>query len=170
MNSIDQFRFLYNDQHPFAGYELFDFFLTLSPDLALDHRLYKEIYRRKLPQLARIPWSATGPDLYSRPSRIRATLRRWRPYLVWYGSRLSRGRINLRNRDTTEHPDVQYRRSARTRSWVRDLLLSERCLDRGFFSREGLQELLAWEMNGGSAFPEISKMVVFEVWARAFLD
>ena len=170
MNAIDQNRFFYNDQLPFASYELFDFYLTLSPDLLLDHFLYKEIYKNKLPHLARIPWQSTGKNLYETPSKLNRYVKEIKKNIIWYSSRLSNGKINIIDKDKDGHPDVNFRRDRNLRKWIEDILLSDQCLERGYFERDGIKNLFQWQMRGGSGFHEISKMVTFELWARNFLD
>lgn len=170
MNAIDQNRMYYNDQLPFAGYETYELYLQLGPSLALGHVLYKEIYKRKHPALARIPWWSTGADLYHAPSRLRLGLRRLSDTANWYVGRLSQGRVNIRNPLRPEYRNVNYRRSGEARDFVRGLLLSDRFLDRGLFERAGVENLIQWQEKGGSAASELSKLVTFEMWARDFLD
>jgi len=170
MNAVDQNRFFYNDQLPYASYELFEFYLSLAPDLMLNHFLYKEIFKKKLPHLAKIPWQSTGVNLYGSPSKLKTSFKEIRKNIAWYSTRISRGKINIIDRDKDGHPDINYRKDGTMRKLIENILFSDQCLDRGFVEKDGLKELLEWEMKGGSAFPEISKMVVFEVWARNFLD
>ena len=170
MNTIDQNRFFYNDQLPFASYELYDFFLTLSPDLMLDHYLYKEIYKTKLPHLARIPWQATGVNLYRMPSMLQRMTRELRKQIHWYAPRLSMGKMNVTNKYNYEDLSLNYRKHARLREWIENILLSDQCLGRGYFQQEGVIELLNAVTRGRSAFHEISIMVMFELWVRNSVD
>ena len=170
MNVIDQNRFFYNDQFPFASYELYDFYLTLAPDLLLDHFLYKEIYKQKLPHLARIPYAATGVNLYKNPSRLQNMIKIIEEKIRWHSKKFSRGKIELLNKSLTENPSLSYRKNKTLREWVEKILLSDRCLERGYYDRDNVVKLLRKERYGGSAFLTISQMIVFELWARSFLD
>lgn len=170
MNAIDQNRFFYNDQFPFASYELYDYYLTLSADLLLKHKLYKEIYKSKLRHMATVPWSSTGVNLFEKPSRLRNVYNHFKNKIRWYSKKFSRGRIEFCNKDIIENTSLSYRKNKQLRKWINSILLSDRCLDRGYLRKDGIQHLLNWEKYGGSAFPEISKMIVFEMWARKFLD
>ncbi len=171
MNLIDQNRFFYNDQFPFASYDLYDFYLSLAPDVSLNHLLYKKIYKKHLPHLAKIPWTSTGVNLYKKPSPFTS----WRRYLdhqiTWYVPRLSRGRFNYLNKlGFAKYSDAFYRQDERLADWVTNLLLSEECLSRGFYHKDGLRTLLHMQKKGISTFDEISKLIVFEIWARTYLD
>jgi len=170
MNNLNQNRFFFNDKQPFASYGLYDFYLSLSPELVLDHFLYKEIYKRRLPMLARIPWQQTGVNLYRRPSRLAGLRRRVKSRLSWSLNKYSKGRLVLADHSQYENPDVSYRKSLRLQSWVRSLLLSERCLDRGYYDRKGLEGLLLDAGTGKNVFHEVSKLVMFELWSRTFID
>ncbi len=68
------------------------------------------------------------------------------------------------------HDSQDYLSSAHIKQWVRDIILSERFLNRGYFYRDGLIKLLNMQERRGIALPEISQMVIFELWARNFID
>lgn len=170
MNNIDLNRYFYEDLLPFSSYELYEFYLSLSPEISINYQIYKEIYKRKLPGLARIPWQQTGVNLYKEPSTLR---KRWdwgRDCLLYYSTRLSRGRVNIRDQNAYMHYDSDFRQTKALRNWFADILLSERFLNRGLFHREGLEELMRFEREGGRVFHELGKLAVFELWARRFLD
>lgn len=170
MNAIDHNRFFYIDELPFSGYELFDFYHSLHTDLLLDHFLYKEIYKQKFPRLAAIPWQSTGVNLYSKPSALQKKIKSWDAKFHWYLRRLSKGRLNPVSKDKYEDQDGAYRKYMPLKQWINEIILSDRHLQRGYFSREGLLKLIQWEESGGSAFFELSKVAMFELWARRFLD
>lgn len=170
MNSLDLNRFFYNTALPFSSYELFNFYLSLRPELMLDHYLYHEIYKKKLPDLARIPWQSTGVDLYRKPSLLMNVKDEAKKYFLWYSCRISQGRVNIHDKSRDDEPDTDYRKSRKTKTWVKGILLSERCLDRGYFNKDGIERLLKEEDRGRGVFNDISKLVAFELWARDFLD
>ena len=170
MNAIDHNRYFYVDEFPFASYELFDFYHGLDQDLLLDHFLYKEIYKTKMLQMSEIPWQSTGVNLYAAPSFLRKAAKKYRNKLNWYIRRASRGRINPVSADRYEDLDAAYRKNIKVKKWINGIVLSDKHLSRGYFSREGLLNLLDWQERGGSAFFEISKIVMFELWHRKFID
>lgn len=170
MNALDLNRFYYNSLLPFASYELFDFYLTLSPDLTLNHHLYKKIYENKLPDLANITWQNTGVNLYQKRAPWKESLNQLKKHLLWYTTKISLGKINILDNNLDDHPDQDFRQSKNSKKWISNILLSDQCHERGYFHKDGLMKLLNWEISGGSAMPEISKIVIFEIWARNFLD
>jgi asparagine synthase (glutamine-hydrolysing) len=57
------------------------------------------------------------------------------------------------------------------RPLVEDVLLSKRALDRGYFTRQGIEGLLAANLNGeGDYSKEIFSLLVLELWHREFID
>ena len=128
------------------------------------------MYKRYIPDLAKIPWQNTGLNLYTSPSAFTRTRALIRKYVVWYTGRLSRGRFEIRDATTWNNNDYNYRKSNKAQKWVRDVLLSEKALNRGYFSKKGVSQLLDKEARGGSVFEEISKLVLFELWCQNFLE
>ena len=55
------------------------------------------------------------------------------------------------------------------REWVRGILLDGQSLRRGYFRKDGLEELLAREERGGEYSKEIFSLAVLELWHREFL-
>jgi len=74
------------------------------------------------------------------------------------------------DKDNYEHLSVSYRKNRKIRNWAESILLCDQCLERGWFRRDGLRELLISTRQGRCNFHEISKAIVFELWARDFLD
>lgn len=170
MNYLDLNRFFYDSLLPFASYKLFDFYLSLSQDLMLNQYLYKEIFKRKLPKLATIPYQNTGVNLFCEPSRLRIRVSHLKKKLSWYLTRLTNGIIEVKDTGTYMHYDHDYRKNSNTRSWVKGILLNDRFIGRDFFRKEGIERLLAYQDRGGTVFHEIGKLICFELWARQFLD
>jgi asparagine synthase (glutamine-hydrolysing) len=55
--------------------------------------------------------------------------------------------------------------------YVRDLLLSDRCLSRGYFSREGMRLILDLHDRGREDYGRhIFCLVLLETWFRVFVD
>lgn len=170
MNNLNQIRIFYNDRQPFASYELFDFYLSLSPELALNHHLYKEIYKKKLPRLANIPWQQTGLNLYREPTAW-MNFRHWfMRNARWYLKKFSLGKIYLRDPAQYSNQDLAYQKDLSLQQWLEDILLSERCLDRGYYSKQGLIEMFNSLKAGKNLAFEFDKLMMFELWNRRFVD
>lgn len=56
------------------------------------------------------------------------------------------------------------------RSWTRDLLLSQRATERGYFSRRGVENLLSENESTGQYSKEIFCLAVVELWNRIFAE
>ena len=170
MNNINQNKFFYNDRQPFASYELFDFYLSLSPELSLGHFLYKELYKKKLPRLARIPWQQTGLNLYQQPSSWFNFRNRIMKKGKWYLKKLTGGKIYLWDPAQYSNQDLAYQKNPFLQQWLEKILLSEQCLERGYYSKQGIIDLLSKQTAGENLSHEIDKLVMFELWNRKFID
>ena len=75
------------------------------------------------------------------------------------------------NRKKTGFP-VPYESWLRTdlKSWLRDLLFSQRAMERGYFDRRGLENLFSKNLETGSYSKEIFCLAVLELWHRIFSD
>jgi hypothetical protein len=170
MNGLDLNRYFIDSLLPFASYELYEFYLSLSPELMINHNLYKTIYKKYLPEMASIPWAATGVNLYKRPSRISKNYQAFKNELRWYSTRLTGGKFNLLNRNSYNNNDAEFRRNKQIQQWVKNILLSEQTINRGFFNYSGIMNILKKEMNGYDLFEQISQLVLFELFMRNFID
>jgi len=57
------------------------------------------------------------------------------------------------------------------RSWLEDTLLDERTLARGYYDRQGLQELIDEHMSGRrDRSLQFGLLLTFELWNRLFID
>jgi len=56
------------------------------------------------------------------------------------------------------------------RGWLRDLLLSVRTRQRGFFQHDAVAALLAQETQTMTAAMQVWLLACFELWCRQFLD
>jgi len=75
------------------------------------------------------------------------------------------------NRKKTGFP-VPYESWLRTdlNSWLRDLLFSQRAMERGYFDRRGVESLFAKNSETGAYSKEIFCLAVLELWHRIFSD
>jgi asparagine synthase (glutamine-hydrolysing) len=67
---------------------------------------------------------------------------------------------------------VPYGRWLRTemKEWLRDILLDGRTLGRGYFRREGIEQLISADLAFGGHSKELFSLAALELWHRAFLD
>jgi asparagine synthase (glutamine-hydrolysing) len=168
MIAIDQNYIHYHDRYPFASYELFDFYLRLKPELTIDHFLYKEIYKRHLPHLAKIPWWTTGADLYSKPSKIQSRLRSLFNYADWYTRRITAGHLCLEHPWSTRYEDCIFSKNSYIRDFLLSILDSEQCLDRKIINPNATRTIYSDFSHGRISMVEIGKLVLLESWFRYF--
>jgi asparagine synthase (glutamine-hydrolysing) len=55
-------------------------------------------------------------------------------------------------------------------SWLRDLLLSQRAMERGYFDRRGVENLFSRNSETGAYSKEVFCLAVLELWHRIFSD
>lgn len=55
-------------------------------------------------------------------------------------------------------------------SWLRDILLDNRTLARGYFDKSGIERLLLGHQQGRDCSKEVFSLAVLELWHRQFLD
>lgn len=56
------------------------------------------------------------------------------------------------------------------KSWVRDVLFDSRTVNRGYFNRAAVEELVRRNENTGQSGKEVFSLITLELWHRAFLD
>jgi len=85
-------------------------------------------------------------------------------------SRLTGGRVNLKQRESYPFYANWYRKSSAVREYFRDVLLSERSLSRGLWSREGIERLLHDLRVGRNVWDAIGTILMLEVFIRLFIE
>lgn len=170
MIGIDQNYFFFRDQYPFASYELFDFYTSLDTSLLLDHRLYKEIYKKHFPDLARIPWWTTGADLYGCSNKFNNFLRNFCVKFSWYAGRLSIGHIVLTHPWTVRYEYNAPRKSQKLRTLINTILASDQCRQRNLYNRAAVDKLLVDCMKGKASMDTVGILVMLEMWFQLFVD
>lgn len=84
--------------------------------------------------------------------------------------RATAGRLSIPDRRTYVHYAHWYRTVPALRSWIESILLDQRTLDRGYYSRAGIKKLLRLQMAKGYVFEVLARLVTFEYWNRFFVD
>ncbi len=156
--------------YPFFDDDLFDFIYSLPPELRINHKLYIDIYKRYFPDLAKIKWFKTGASLYDEESKFYHYKNKVTDKARWHVRRLTSGRINIPNSNLyTPHNDW-FRTNKLLRKFIIDILLDKRTIERGYFTKKGIQFLIDKQMAGWDCFELIERFVVFELWCRQFVD
>jgi asparagine synthase (glutamine-hydrolysing) len=56
------------------------------------------------------------------------------------------------------------------KGWLRDVLLDRKTLNRGYFEKKAIQDLLETDQRSGGYSKELFSLAVLELWHRAFLQ
>ncbi|MCL6582624.1 MAG: hypothetical protein K6U11_03215 [bacterium] len=152
---------------PYLDYDLFDFCLRLPSQYRYQSRLYRHIFLRYFPALAKIPWSKTGLAL----DRYQSSLSRLWDLIKgsgYYLNRLSCGQLECGNLDVDANR--RFRKDPAFRRFFMDILRDERTATRGTVSRRGIDNLIRCLDSGRNYFHLIEAIVTVEFFFRSFVD
>lgn len=152
---------------PGMNYDLFDFITLVPRSVRQEGKLYRSIFCKYYPELARVPynWTMLPLDRWDSPvSRLRYKMRR----SYYYVGRLSGGRLNFYL--PREDPDRQYRERRYVRHGVETVLLDKRIDRRPYYSREGIRTLLELERSGRNYMALILSIFQLELFLRKYMD
>ncbi|MEP0828045.1 MAG: hypothetical protein HRF51_05940 [bacterium] len=170
MNLVDCNRFIWHDHFALADDSLVDFFLKIPAPLKLSRILLTEYFKNKLPALARVPYQATGVDLYSKPSPWKRKWQRLIARTKHYGERLTLGQVQFYNMKNYAHFSQWYRADKRVRLYFEGILLDDKTYRRGYYRRNVIEKLLKQQRRGAGAFFMLADLLAFELFNRLFMD
>ncbi|MCX6827526.1 MAG: hypothetical protein NTV06_09745, partial [candidate division Zixibacteria bacterium] len=153
-----------------ADDQLVDFFIKLPARLKQSRLILREYFKMKAPELAQIPYQATGVDLYSQPSKIKARLRTYFNKTNYYVERLSGGRLKYYNKTHYHHFNQWYRSDKRNSKFYHEILLDDRTIKRGYFSEKTVRLMLEKQGKGSNLISGLSSLLSFELFNRLFVD
>jgi asparagine synthase (glutamine-hydrolysing) len=151
---------------PLADKDLLRFALTVPPGYRVDNSYYVKALIKALPDLAKIPYAATGQPLDQdcfRALRIR-TVEQSR----WWLQRRGLHWIPVRQ----AHPYADYGTWFRheLRPWVEETLLSTHALDRGYFQPAFVRNMVAEHMAGCEHTHRLGVLLALELWHQQYMD
>ncbi len=161
--------------NPFFDHQAFDFGTTIRAADVTDRAGQLRWGLGHFPGFADIPRVKSGilipvsletPRAYDEGMRRRMQLAKIR----YYVTRLSRGRINLPYRDSFPQYLQWYPKHRVIRRYVDGILLSDRTLDRGTFTRAGMRVLLRDCRIGRNVWGSVGTLLVAELFQRQFID
>jgi asparagine synthetase B (glutamine-hydrolysing) len=170
--TVDVNKYFFHDLLPFVDEELLAFWLGIPLKDRLDNRLYRELYRRRLPRLARVPWSHTGLDLFADEHAARAAasakskrLRRRRLL-----SKYSWGRISLPSKELYLHREVWLRRNRVFRGMMRDTLRAVNATGCPWFDQKQVHRLFRkFDRGGDHHLPQLLQVATVVIWHDLYL-
>lgn len=157
---------------PYYDNDLVDFAYRIPASMKLGKRLHLRMVRECFPAAARVPWSFSGlPVVSSTPKRVlaRRALYRGERELRDRIYRLSGRRILLPYR--REFKDVAYWLRTSSSDWARGLILGSRLMERGYFNRGNVRQMVEDHMSGRADHTHrLCTLITFELWHRLFVD
>ncbi len=160
---------------PFLDKDIFAFANTFDAHDLVGRALQIRWAETHMPHLTEIPRLKDGvlipvrggiPDAYDKGVRRINRHAKWK----YWACRASKGRINLPHRGSFPFYGQWFRRWPHVRQYVEDIVLSEQCLDRGLWQREGLVELVRSLREGRNTWSALGTVLLAEVFLRQFVD
>jgi len=152
---------------PFFDNDLIDFYLALPPDLRIAQMLYKEVFKRKMPNLAKVPRQST--ELPINCSRFQEVLKRAGNVAKWKVERLFHGKVKFPNRKKPTDYDGWFRTCLK--DFIEKTLFSKEALSREYFNHGFIRSLTDAHMSGKTNYSHlIGCLVTFELWHSMFID
>nr|MBC8423875.1 7-cyano-7-deazaguanine synthase [bacterium] len=171
-SSVDVHKFFFHDLIPMIDSDLFELYQRIPLEMKDHNPIYMDMYRRHLTDLARVPWSRTGFDLFADPKDIeRKVARRMKRFkLNSYIRRLSRGLINPRDRYSYTHREAWLRKNRIFREEITGVLSDVKSVGCDFMEQSMVDWLLA-DFNKGKDWHFHTLMQIYTtlVWHEQFL-
>lgn len=151
---------------PYYDYDLVDLALQIPQHLRWNRKIHRLVLARISPELALLP---TGPA-----AKVHGLRRKWGRR--WQRLRRLLGRLGItwQSRPKPGSYDftaLSYLLRTANRSWVEEVLLSPRTLERDYFRPQTIQQLVKDHMSGRrNLTSHLGVLLTFELWHRRFLD
>ncbi len=150
---------------PFADNDLVDFSMTIPPYLAFERRLMIDSLIRAYPKMARIP---TPRDHLPLTNCAREIIARNRHFIRWHLRRIGLGW--LAGPEHRPYKDYQTWFRTTLREWIEQTLLSPKSLERGYFNKESIRQVVNEHMVGKNNAVKIGALMAIELWHKFFID
>jgi len=149
MGNINLNKYFYYDVLPFLDEELIDLYSIIPSKLKINHFLYQELFRQKFPEMAKIIWTNTRRNLFTEIDKSKVANEnlirmKWSHYL----RRISRGRIDISDKNSYIHREKWLRNNRKFKSTVLNMFEEAEGLDIEFLDTNKLKLLLSLHMSG----------------------
>jgi asparagine synthase (glutamine-hydrolysing) len=150
---------------PFADKELIEFMLTVPPGFRYQRKIMKDLFVRKYPELAKIPFTETGyPLVHCR----REVTKRAGEQMCWWLRAAGMKWVPMPQKHSYAHYAEWFRDELR--DWMCDILLSKRCLERGIFNPVFVKNLITEHLAGTNHHIRLGGLIAIELWHQQFID
>ncbi len=160
-------------RHPFYHPDVIDLVLQLPPELRSKEKpIQRRMLQQLVPKLGSIPWERIGLPPAADDLRIiarygervaRRLMTRLYPARRWFGDSIENGMaIDYRG---------WLRKDPQLQDFVRSLLLSKRCRERGYFDPSAMRRLVEGQFAGQTdQLSLLGRLISVELWHRFFVD
>lgn len=170
--TVDVHRYYFHDLLPFVDEELAAFWLSIPLADRLGNRLYHEMYRRRLPDLARVPWSHTGLDLFApaEAARAAAEAKSRKLHRLRLLSKYSLGRLSISSSELYLHREVWLRRNRVFRGLMKSTLRSVNGTGCPWFDQRRVDRLFRrFDLGGDHHLRMLMQVATVVIWHDQFL-
>jgi asparagine synthetase B (glutamine-hydrolysing) len=158
-SSLAQFEIVARTRVPYVDADLIAALFSASPLLKLGDRIQGDLLQRHAPRLREIIDSNTGAPIGAGPAR----------QAVAHFFKRGLAKLGVRGYQPYERLGLWLRREER--DFVEDILLGQRCLDRGVFNREVVRRVIDDHASKHKNHTFlIAAMLNFEIAQREFID
>lgn len=150
-----------------------DTILEIPPELRLEHRVYYKFFTLLAPDLAKIPYQRTGvpPMAPVFIHRIGFLIKGGYKIFAQKLRNITRSRVSLPISMGYPDHDELIRKDKKLRRFFKDILLDEKTMNRGYFNREYITQMVKEHMSGKKEYGKIlCALLTFELWHRLFVD
>lgn len=159
------------EYYPFFDLDFFEYVYSLPLEIRMNHRLYKELYRKYFYDLGKVVWLKTGRSLFDNREQFwRQWVNKVQDKLRWHIRFWTRGQFNIMDQKIYTPLDDWYRLNRRFHDYINGILLSPDIKDRGFFEEEGIRKILDIMNKRWDVFYLVDRLLVVELWHRIFID
>jgi len=153
--------------------DFIDIILSIPPELRLNHHIYIKFLKKLDKELAKIPYAKTGiradaPELLRRiGSLIKTVIITVKLLLRKYTG----GLISIPDKSGYPDYDEWIRKNIVFKNFIKEILLSDKTLSRGYFNKFFIQRMIEDHMNYRKNYSrQLCALVTFELWHRLFLE
>ena len=153
---------------PFHDREVDEYACKIPPTMCIGRRMAIAMLKQINPKMLSIPWQFSGLPLSMstyRVTRLMRAINRVRHEASWRTSGLIPAPTKI------DQADYHLWFARDLRPWLEDILLSERTVERGYFQRDGLKQLIEEQANGRRDYSSLfGLLLTVELWSRIFID
>lgn len=161
------------DRIPGFDNDFFDVILEIPPELRLNHRIYYKFFASLARDLAKIPYQKTGipPVAPVFAHKVGSIIKGIYKIFVRKLRNITKGQISLT--DNIGYPDhgELIRTDKRLRKFFEGILLDEKTIGRGYFSKKYIRKIIDDHMCYKKDYGrQLCALLTFELWHRLFVD